>query len=462
MNKNNLDWEDASHDGANLREVADKAWTDPQVTLEELAAALGGEVHSREVRAPSKGRGPADRSLVAVPDAKSPDGFTAKSPHGKWADVQNDVRGRLLAYRSRQRGRGNGAEAQSPKQQEQRKTARAQTNSASHNGPTQSESAEDDAHPPAFTDEALALRFAEKHADRLRYVAGWSKWHVWSETLWRQDDTLSAFDESRKVCRAASAECNNPKAKAIASAKTVAAVLSLARADRRLAATVEQWDSDNWLLNTPSGTVDLRTGKQRPHRTTDYITKSTAVAPGGGCPMFLRFLAEITAGDCELQSFLQRLFGYALTGSVREHALAFFYGLGANGKSVLLSTASGVLGDYHTTAPIETFTASGSDRHPTEIAGLRGARLVTAIETEEGRRRQDYRAVYAAGLLRVHAAVQVGDRWQSQAGTSVCGRSDPPPLQSRAFQRHHPDRQARQRTQREAESGVVGDPAMDD
>ena len=102
--------------------------------------------------------------------------------------------------------------------------------------------------------------------------------------------------------------------------------------------------------------------------------------------MFLRFLAEVTAGDCELQSFLQRLFGYSLTGSVREHALAFFYGLGANGKSVLLSTASGLLGDYHTTAPIETFTASGSDRHPTEIAGLRGARLVTAIETEEGRR----------------------------------------------------------------------------
>ena len=102
--------------------------------------------------------------------------------------------------------------------------------------------------------------------------------------------------------------------------------------------------------------------------------------------MFLRFLAEVTADNRELQAFLQRLLGYSLTGSIREHILAFFYGLGANGKSVLLNTVSGILSDYHTTAPIETFTASGSDRHPTELAGLRGARLVTATETEEGRR----------------------------------------------------------------------------
>ena len=77
------------------------------------------------------------------------------------------------------------------------------------NGPTQSDySPEDDARPPAFTDEALALRFAEKHADRLRYVAGWSKWHIWTGTHWRQDNTLNAFDDARKICRTASAECN--------------------------------------------------------------------------------------------------------------------------------------------------------------------------------------------------------------------------------------------------------------
>ncbi len=85
-------------------------------------------------------------------------------------------------------------------------------------------------------------------------------------------------------------------------------------------------------------------------------------------------------------AYLRRVLGYGLTGDVREHALFFAYGTGANGKSVLLSTVSGILGDYHRAAPVETFTASNSNSHPTDLAMLRGARLVTATETEEGRR----------------------------------------------------------------------------
>ena len=78
--------------------------------------------------------------------------------------------------------------------------------------------------------------------------------------------------------------------------------------------------------------------------------------------------------------------GYALTGSTEEHAIFFVYGTGANGKTVFVSTLAGILGDYHTTASMEVFIASNSERHPTELAGLRGAHLVTATETEEGRR----------------------------------------------------------------------------
>jgi putative DNA primase/helicase len=76
---------------------------------------------------------------------------------------------------------------------------------------------------------------------------------------------------------------------------------------------------------------------------------------------------------------------YSLTGTTREHALLFIYGPGGNDKSVLLNTVSGILGDYCRTAPMDTFTASPGDRHPTDLAMLRGARLVTATETEEGR-----------------------------------------------------------------------------
>lgn len=240
--------------------------------------------------------------------------------------------------------------------------------------------------PPAFSDEALALGFAERHRHDLRFVAGWGKWLFWDGTRWQVDDTLAAFDRARRICREAAVKCGTARiASNLASAKTVAAVVSLARADRRLAATVDQWDVDPWLLNTPAGVIDLRTGERRANRKSDYITKMVAVAPGGACPLWLKFLDRITGGDPELQDFLQRLVGYSLTGVTREHAMFFVHGRGGNGKSVFIEAIAGVMGDYHRTAPIETFTTSAVDRHPTELAGLRGARLVTATETEEGR-----------------------------------------------------------------------------
>ena len=243
--------------------------------------------------------------------------------------------------------------------------------------------------PPAFSDEALALRFAELHANDLRYVAAWGRWLSWSGTRWQFDDTLGAYDLARKVCRAVAAQCNKQKVAAVlASAKTVAAVERLAKADRRIAATVDQWDTDPWVLNTPGGVIDLRTGERGPHRPCDYITKATTVAPDGNCttPTWDAFLDRVTAGNAELVAFLKRMAGYALTGSTIEHALFFLYGTGANGKTTFINAVTGVAGHYHRAAPIETFTAAQNERHPTDLAGLRGARLVTSVETEEGRR----------------------------------------------------------------------------
>jgi putative DNA primase/helicase len=242
--------------------------------------------------------------------------------------------------------------------------------------------------PPRFSEEALALRFSRKYEGELRYVAGWGRWMCWDETCWREDDTLAVFDRCRAICRRASAECGDAKerdAMKIAAAQTVAAIERLARADRRHAAIVEQWDADLWLLNTPGGTVDLRTGECHGHEREQYLTKMTAASPGGDCSLWRCFLDRVTDGNSELQAFLQRVIGYCLTGLICEHALFFLYGTGANGKSVLLSTIAGLLGDYAKSAPASAFTASSTEQHPTDLAGLRGARFVTATETEDGR-----------------------------------------------------------------------------
>lgn len=238
--------------------------------------------------------------------------------------------------------------------------------------------------PPEFSDDALALAFAERHEKGLRYVATWGKWLEWTGTHWRPETTLHAYDLARHVCRVATRDAGREhEARKLASAATVAAVERMARADRRLAVRVEDFDADPWLLATPGGTVDLRTGELRDADRSDMITKVTAVGPGkDGCPVFLGFLDRIFSKDAELIAFISRMLGYALTGSTREHALFYGHGEGGNGKTTLINTAAGILGDYTKTAPMEMFMASRNERHPADLAMLRGARLVTASETE--------------------------------------------------------------------------------
>jgi len=259
---------------------------------------------------------------------------------------------------------------------------------------------------PEFSEDRLALSFTDKFEDSVRHVAQLGKWFFWDVTRWRIDETQLARDHVRGVCREFSSRCNwHRQAKLIASAKTVSAVERLASTDRRVATTIDHFDSDQMLLNTPSCTIDLRSGERRKHCPGDYITKITGAAPDSALPtpVWNQFLDRVTGGNTDLILFLRRVAGYSLTGSTQEHALFFLYGTGANGKTTFLNAMTGAAGDYHCTTPIETFTASNHDRHPTELAGLRGARLVTATETEEGRRWAESRIKALTGGDRIAA-----------------------------------------------------------
>jgi hypothetical protein len=97
-----------------------------------------------------------------------------------------------------------------------------------------------------------------------------------------------------------------------------------------------KWGAHPRLLNTPNGTIDLRTGKMRAHQPKDYLTKTTAVGPStDDCPKWKAHLNRILNADAELIAYVQRMLGYSLTGVTTEHALFFCYGTGANGKGAL-------------------------------------------------------------------------------------------------------------------------------
>jgi putative DNA primase/helicase len=162
-------------------------------------------------------------------------------------------------------------------------------------------------------------------------------------------------------------------------------VVSLASDDRRMAATAEQWDADPWLLCTPGGTVNLRTGKLREAQRADYMTMMTAATPGGDCPRWHDFLDVVTGKNTKLQEFLQVCCGYTLTGLTTEQVLLFLYGEGQNGKTVFINAIAKLMGDYYVTCPMEALIDSKMERHPTDLAGLRGKRMVAAAETEKGR-----------------------------------------------------------------------------
>ena len=247
---------------------------------------------------------------------------------------------------------------------------------------------EDDDEEP-LTEGDVSDAFTRKHADLLRFDHTAGRWFEWTGTNWQREETRKAFRWAHNEARALAAENGNFKIKVQAGKASFAGgVERLAQSDQTLAVTHEVWDRDPWLLGTPGGAVDLRTGILRPADRGDFITKLATITPaepGTAHPLWSKFLAEATLADEGLQRFLQQIVGYCLTGITREHALFFVHGGGGNGKGVFLNTVATILGAYATTAAMDTFTASQSDRHPTDLAGLAGARMVAVSETEEGR-----------------------------------------------------------------------------
>lgn len=257
------------------------------------------------------------------------------------------------------------------------------------------------------TEETLASEWVGNHRSDWRFDHGIQRWFRWDGFRWKQDGTreaLQAIREHIAVAAKGSPATNGKACTALAKASVAKGTETFCQIDPRVAVEHDVWDSDVFLLGTPAGVIDLRTGQNTGADRTAMITRTTSVAPVAEPPKrWLQFMDEVTNGDAELAHFLKLTLGYCLTGSTREHALFFGYGGGKNGKSVLLNTASRIMGDYSTTAAMDTFTASKGDKHPTDLARLDGARLVAASETEEGRAWAEARIKQLTGGDRIAA-----------------------------------------------------------
>jgi P4 family phage/plasmid primase-like protien len=252
------------------------------------------------------------------------------------------------------------------------------------------------------TDDGNALRLIDDHGRDFRRVADMRKWFVWDGCRWALDhEDRSIRGAARDLARQLPSGGDDSAARRFKrismSATGISGCVRVAETDTRISILAAQLDAHRELLNTPSGVVDLRTGTPRPHDPSLLLTRITAypVDLEGSHPQWDAFLAETFQKDgkpdVEMISYIQRLAGLALCGFVSEHILPFFWGKGRNGKTVLALVLQGLLGEadtdgYAVSAP-DGFLMTGRDgKHETEIARLRGTRLVVCSEQTSGKR----------------------------------------------------------------------------
>lgn len=249
-----------------------------------------------------------------------------------------------------------------------------------------------------ISDTRLAEYFSHQVGGWLRYWAEAKKWLNYDGRRWTTDAPGGAFPALKDVIRglyrhAANAATADREAVLknllkLEKHQTQRDILSAASNIPRLIISSNQLDQDPMVLNCLNGTVDLRTGLLRPHDPADLITKLVHVEylEDAQCPLFKKFLNRIMGGDQDLIGYLQRYFGYCLTGLTVEQVLLFFYGTGANGKSVLQNLIMALLGDFSTTAAADLLMVRDRRGASNDLAALRGSRLVSVCEFDDGER----------------------------------------------------------------------------
>lgn len=216
-------------------------------------------------------------------------------------------------------------------------------------------------------------------------------WLHWDGRVWNRDEAavralahIIADDLQESVAG------RSPDAlkRRLSSNAYATAALARAECENRIRVKPHQLNADDWLLNTPTGIVDLRSGEITPHDPAKLCTRITTAAPSFSTDRaFLsRVLAEITCGRDDLAAALQEMLGYCCTGDTRLHFFQFWHGPGRNGKNALGDAVLHALGSYATVVPASRLMDGKHEAHLEWLARLLGVRLAISSEVGDGTR----------------------------------------------------------------------------
>jgi putative DNA primase/helicase len=252
--------------------------------------------------------------------------------------------------------------------------------------------------PLPYSDYTNALAFVRDHGQHLRFCFPWNAWLVWTGTHWQRDTSGEVMRLAKQTVKRLARQIESldetpAKAlmahiKASLSTAKLKALIENAQSEKGIAVQPDQLDQDPWVLNCTNGTLDLRTGALRPHAQPDLITKCLTIPydPEARYPQWMAFLEKAMGGDAPLVLFLQRALGYALTGSTREQCFFLLHGPTKTGKSTFITAARALLGAYARQAEASTFLHKEKSEVRNDLAMLAGVRLVSAIETDKGKK----------------------------------------------------------------------------
>lgn len=248
-----------------------------------------------------------------------------------------------------------------------------------------------------FTDAGNAARLVQRYCENLKFSPG-RGWLRYDSKRWvaaPEAPTQAAIQSARDMLVEAARELDDTRrklkidhARRSLNARQLSGTVKLSESDPAVIIPPERLDSDSLLINFQNGTYDGRKNELRPHARADLITKilNADFDPEATCSAWYRFLDRVFDGSIDLIEFVQRAVGYSLTGLTSEQVFFILHGLGANGKSVFVNTLLALFCDYGCSTPADTFLIKTSDRIPNDLARLAGARLVSAVEVEGGRR----------------------------------------------------------------------------
>lgn len=249
-----------------------------------------------------------------------------------------------------------------------------------------------------LTDLANAHRLRDTHGEDLRHSSALG-WLCWDRKRWarsgkaveRRAHRLGAIirREASELRDADAAKAFFAHAKYSEGSAGIGNALRLAQALDGIDADHVDFDADPWALNVTNGTLNLRTGELRPHRRADHLTKLAPLRydPDAECPTWIAHLQTVFGGDQTVSDYFQFLCGYTLTGATHLDLFPILHGPRGTGKSTTIDTFKTVLGsDYATALDVEAIMMHRYARHTCDIAALRGARMVYAVEPSEGRR----------------------------------------------------------------------------